>query len=73
MLTPTGQDFLPVLIMLGARGAKHRGGGDMTRYVDVETEKEIVPIAVDLETGARIGTRPIRMIEAMAAMGDEAM
>ena len=66
VLTAAGQDFLPVLIMLGAWGAKHRGGGDMTRFVDVETEKEIVPIAVDLETGAKIGTRPIRMIEVKA-------
>ena len=73
VLTPAGQDFLPVLIMLGTWGRKHRGGGDMTRFLDAETEKDIVPIAVDLETGARIGTRPIRMIEAMAAMGDEAM
>ena len=66
VLTAAGQDFLPVLIMLGAWGAKHRGGGAMTRYVDVETEMEIVPIAVDLETGAKIGTRPIRMIEVKA-------
>ena len=62
VLTAAGQDFLPVLVMLGAWGAKHRGGGDLTRYVDAETGKEIVPIAVDLETGARIGTRPLRMI-----------
>jgi DNA-binding HxlR family transcriptional regulator len=62
VLTPAGQDFLPVLVMLGAWGAKHRGGGDLTRYADAETGKEIVPIAVDLETGARIGTRPLQMI-----------
>ena len=62
VLTAAGQDFLPVLVMLGAWGAKHRGGGDLTRYVDAETGKEIVPIAVDLETGARIGTRPLQMI-----------
>lgn len=63
VLTQAGQDFLPVLIMFGAWGRKHRGGGDLTRYVDTETGKEIVPIVVDLETGARIGTRPIRMID----------
>ena len=63
VLTPAGQDFLPVLIMLGAWGSKHRGGGDLTRYVDAETGKAVVPIAVDLESGARIGTRPIRMID----------
>ena len=63
ILTNAGRDFLPVLIMLGAWGRKHRGGGDMTQYFDVETGKEIIPIAVDLETGAKIGTRPIRIVE----------
>ncbi len=63
VLTPAGRDFLPVLIMLNAWGTKHRGGDDLTRYVDTETGKPIVPIAVDLETGARIGTRPIRTID----------
>lgn len=63
VLTPAGRDFLPVLIMLNAWGTKHRGDGDLTRYVDAETGKAIVPIAVDLETGARIGTRPIRTID----------
>jgi DNA-binding HxlR family transcriptional regulator len=62
LLTAAGQDFLPVLVMLAAWGAKHRGGGNLTRYVDEATGKEIVPIAVDLQTGARIGTRPLRMI-----------
>ena len=52
-----------MLIMLNAWGTKHRGGDDLTRYVDTETGKPIVPIAVDLETGARIGTRPIRTID----------
>ena len=63
VLTNAGRDFLPVLIMLGDWGRKHRGGGEMTRYLDAETGKEIIPIAVDLETGAKIGTRPIRMVE----------
>jgi DNA-binding HxlR family transcriptional regulator len=63
VLTPAGRDFLPVLIMLNAWGVKHRGGGDLTRFVDAETGKDIVPIAVDLETGARIGTRSITMID----------
>lgn len=63
LLTAAGRDFLPVLIMLNAWGTQHRGGGDMIRYVDAETGREIVPIAVDLETGARIGTRPITTID----------
>lgn len=61
VLTSSGRDFLPVLVMLGAWGSKHRGGGEMTRYLDKETGKEIVPIAIDLETGAKIGTRPLVM------------
>lgn len=63
VLTAAGRDFLPVLIMLNAWGTQHRGGGAMTRYVDAETGRDIVPIAVDLETGARIGTRPITTID----------
>jgi DNA-binding HxlR family transcriptional regulator len=67
VLTNAGRDFLPVLVILGAWGSKHRGGGDLTRYIDAETGKEVVPIAVDLETGAKIGTRPITMIEGGSA------
>jgi DNA-binding HxlR family transcriptional regulator len=61
-LTPAGRDFQPVLVMLGAWGARYRGGGAMTRYVDAETGGDIVPVAVDAGTGAQIGTRAIRMI-----------
>ena len=63
VLTDAGRDFLPVLVMLGAWGRKHRGGGEMTQLLDVETGKEVIPIVVDLETGAKIGTRPLRMVE----------
>jgi DNA-binding HxlR family transcriptional regulator len=72
VLSSAGRDFLPVLIMLGAWGKKHRSGGDLTRYVDAETGKEIVPIAVDLETGARIGTRPINMIDGQSGLAGSA-
>ena len=63
LLTTAGRDFLPVLIMLGTWGRKYRGGGEMTRFLDAETGNEIQPIAIDLETGAKIGTRPIRIVE----------
>ncbi len=63
VLTNAGHDFLPVLIMLGEWGRKHRGGEELAKYIDAETGKEILPVAVDLETGAKIGTRPIQMIE----------
>lgn len=61
-LTAAGRDFLPVLFMIGAWGRKHRKGGKLTRFLDAETGKEIRPVAVDEGTGARIGTRPIRIV-----------
>ena len=64
LLTEAGRDFLPVLFMIGAWGGKHRGKGRLTRFMDAETGKEIQPVVVDVVTGARIGTRPIRVIPA---------
>lgn len=64
VLTPAGRDFLPVLFMIGAWGRQHRGGGALTRFLDAETGTDIEPVAVDAVTGARIGTRPIRIVEA---------
>jgi len=62
VLTAAGQDFLPVLFMIGAWGRRHRGGGKLTRFVDAETGEEIQPVAVDSTTGAKIGSRPIRVV-----------
>lgn len=62
VLTAAGQDFLPVLFMIGAWGRKQRGGGKLTRFVDAETGVEIQPVAVDSASGAPIGTRPIRTV-----------
>lgn len=63
VLTPAGRDFLPVLFMIGAWGRRHRGGGKLTRFLDDGTGTEIEPVAVDAVTGARIGTRPIRIVD----------
>ena len=63
LLTPAGNDFLPVLVMMGAWGSKHRGGGKLTRFLDAETGTEIKAIAIDEVTGAKIGTRAIRIVE----------
>ena len=63
LLTPAGRDFLPVLFMIGEWGRKHRGGGKMIRFVDGHTGTEIKATAIDEVTGARIGTRPIRVVE----------
>jgi len=61
VLTAAGRDFLPVLVLLGAWGRQYRGEGRLARYVDAETGEEIEPVAVDAVTGAKIGSRPIRV------------
>jgi DNA-binding HxlR family transcriptional regulator len=61
LLTEAGRDFLPVLFMIGAWGRKHRGDGKLTKFFDAEAGTEIKPVAIDEATGAKIGTRPIRM------------
>ena len=63
LLTAAGRDFLPILFMIGEWGRKHRGGGKLTRFLDAETGVEIKPVAVDEVTGAKIGTRAIRIVE----------
>ncbi len=62
VLTAAGRDFLPVLVMLGAWGRQYRGGGRLTRFVDAETGNEIEPAVVDVATGAKFGTRPMRIV-----------
>lgn len=62
LLTTAGQDFLPVLFIIGAWGRQHRGGGKLVQFFDTETGTEIKAVAVDEVTGAKIGTRPIRMV-----------
>jgi DNA-binding HxlR family transcriptional regulator len=61
ILTEAGRDFLPVLIMIGAWGRKHRREGRMAHFVDAETGIEITPVAIDSVTGAKIGSRPVRL------------
>ncbi|WP_394366770.1 winged helix-turn-helix transcriptional regulator [Mesoterricola silvestris] len=61
LLTAAGRDFLPVLFMIGEWGRKYRGGGKLIRFLDGETGTEIKAVAVDEVTGAKIGTRAIRM------------
>lgn len=61
LLTEAGRDFLPVLFMIGAWGRKYRGGGRLVKFFDAEAGTEIKPVAIDESTGAKIGTRPIRI------------
>lgn len=62
VLTAAGREFLPILFMMGEWGRQYRGGGRMVRFLDAETGTEIKAVAVDEATGARIGTRPIRIV-----------
>jgi DNA-binding HxlR family transcriptional regulator len=62
VLTAAGRDFLPVLFIIGAWGRKYRAGGKLMRFLDAETGTEIKAVAVDEVTGAKIGTRPIRIV-----------
>ena len=60
LLTEAGHDFLPILAAIGAWGAKHNGEGRLTRQIDVETGEAIRPVVVDANTGAPLGSRPLR-------------
>ncbi|HSI25523.1 MAG TPA: helix-turn-helix domain-containing protein [Methylotenera sp.] len=63
MLTVAGRDFLPVLFMIGDWGRKYRGEGKLMRFLDAETGTEIRPVVLDEVTGAKIGTRQIKVVE----------
>lgn len=60
LLTAAGRDFLPILAAIGAWGRKHNGEGALTRQIDVETGEPIRPVVVDANTGAPLGSRPLR-------------
>nr|ACY02898.1 HxlR transcriptional regulator [Psychrobacter sp. J466] len=63
LLTTAGQDILPVLLVLGAWGRKHKACADplqMPVLVDAETGIEIEPVVIDQVTGIEIGKRAIR-------------
>ncbi len=62
VLTTAGQDFLPILVMIGAWGRKYRSMGGVTQLIDDESGQEIQPIVVDAVTGATIGTRAMHLV-----------
>lgn len=62
VLTAAGRDLLPVLFTLGEWGRRHRCKGELVRIVDAETGIDVRPVVIDEATGARIGTRPLRVI-----------
>ena len=63
VLTQAGQDFLPVLFVIGAWGRKYKPYEDaekMPTFLDAENGTEIKPIVIDQVTGAETGTRAIQ-------------
>ena len=60
VLTEAGKDFLPILMLIGAWAHRHREG-NLAHYFDVESGAEVKPIAIDAVTGAKLGTRAIRL------------
>lgn len=60
VLTDAGRDFLPVLMMIGAWAQRHCGD-EIAKFMDDETGLEIQPMAIDAVTGAKLGTRKIRI------------
>ena len=61
LLTDAGRDLLPVLVMLGEWGRRHRCAVGLSRLIDVETGGEVKPVLIDEVTGVRIGMRPLRL------------
>jgi len=61
LLTDAGRDFLPILMAIGAWGRKYNGAGALSHHLDAETGEVVRPIVVDANTGAPIGSRPLRM------------
>ncbi len=65
VLTASGQDFLPVLMMLGAWAQRnHRSA--LNHYIDDETGLLIEPMGIDAVSGAKLGTRRVRMSQPLA-------
>ena len=60
VLTNAGRDFLPILMAIGAWGRKYNGAGALSQHFDTETGEAVRPVVVDANTGAPIGTRPLR-------------
>ncbi|MBB6426194.1 helix-turn-helix domain-containing protein [Sphingopyxis sp. JAI128] len=61
LLTEAGRDFLPILMAIGAWGRKYNGVGALSRHRDAATGEIVRPVVVDANTGAPIGSRPLRL------------
>jgi len=63
VLTQAGQDFMPIIVMIGAWALRHRDQETSTRFFDAESGLEIKPVAVDSVSGNAIGSRLISLGE----------
>lgn len=61
LLTDAGRDFLPILLAIGAWGRKYNGAGPLSHMIDVETGAVVEPLVIDANSGAPIGSRPLRL------------
>lgn len=61
--TATGRDLLPVLFMIGAWGRQYRADGKLVRFQDTEQGTQVTAVAIEEVSGARTGTRPIRLVK----------
>jgi DNA-binding HxlR family transcriptional regulator len=62
LLTDSGRDFLPILMALGAWGARHCEGGALSRAVDAETGAPIEAVVVDRATGRPLSDIAMRVV-----------
>jgi DNA-binding HxlR family transcriptional regulator len=60
VLTDAGRDFLPILMMIGDWARRHCDH-TLAHYIDVESGVEIELVGIDAVTGARLGSRAIRL------------
>ena len=61
LLTDAGRDFIPILVLIGAWGRCHNGGGEVNRFIDADTGAEVHPILIDATSGAPIGVRQLHI------------
>jgi DNA-binding HxlR family transcriptional regulator len=61
LLTKAGRDFLPVLYALGAWGARHFSGGQVTTLVEAESGAPVWPMVVDRVSGRRLAEMEVRL------------
>ena len=62
LLTPAGHGFSAGAFHHWRMGTPTPGWRELVRFLDAETGTEIKAVAVDEVTGAKIGTRPIRIV-----------